>query len=97
VELDVRIGGKTHVIKLPEYIADGLCNGTNEHCILALPGVAVTITYAGLVLAQFSLSISNDMSNLSLSLWVGATAAGIFADAWLGGIPRVCSGITYCR
>jgi hypothetical protein len=30
VELDVRVGGKSHVITVPEYVADGLCGGTGE-------------------------------------------------------------------
>jgi hypothetical protein len=50
VELDVRIGSKSHIIKVPEYIADGLRNDTctNERRGLTWSGVAVTISYGGI-------------------------------------------------
>jgi hypothetical protein len=93
IELDVRIGGKSHKVTAPKYIADGLCKGTNEHKGLTWLGVVVTILHAALVVTQFTLFVSNCMSVVSGSLWISATVAGIVVTAWLTGFPLVCSGI----
>jgi hypothetical protein len=94
VKLDVRVGQERHVITVPQHIADGLCGGTGEHRPITFPFVIVTISYVGLVVTQFGLSLTKGLSSLSVSLWGAATAAAIMATACLGGFPLVCSGIT---
>jgi len=96
VKLDVRVGQKSHVITVPEYVANGLCDGTGENRSVTWPFVIVTILYAALVVTQFGLSFTKGLSGLSVSLWGAATTAAILATAWLGGFPLVCSGISYC-
>jgi hypothetical protein len=93
VELDVRVGDKSHKVTAPPYVADGLCTGTNEHRGLTWLGMIGTVTYAALVVTQFVLFVSNCMSVVSGSLWGAATAAGIVVTAWLTGFPLVCSGV----
>jgi hypothetical protein len=93
VELDVRVGNKSHMVAAPEYIADGLCTGTKNHRELTWLGVIATVMYAILVLIQFGVFVSDGMSGVSASLWSAATAAGVVATAWLRGFPMVCSGI----
>ena len=93
VELDVRVGDKSHKVTAPQYIADGLCTGTNEHSGLSWLGLIVTVSYAALVVTQFVLFISNCISVISCLLWSAATVAGIVVTAWLRGFPLVCSGV----
>jgi hypothetical protein len=93
VELDVRVGDKSHKVTAPQYIVDGLCTGTNEHRGLSWSGMLATVAYAGLLVTQFVLFFSNYMSIISGSLWGAATAASILVSAWLTGFPLVCSGV----
>ena len=94
VELDVRVGNKSHIVAAPEYVADGLRTGTKNHRELTWLGVIATVTYAGLVVIQFLLFVSYGMSGVSASLWGAATVAGVVVNAWLRGFPMVSSGIT---
>ena len=94
MKLNVRVGDKSHIITVPEYIADGLSDGTIQPGGLAWLSVAVTVVYIGFLLsAQLVLIVLNGISAISASLWGGATIAAIVATAWLGGSPLVCSGI----
>lgn len=93
VELDVRVGDKSHNVRAPRYVADGLCRGTCEHRGLTWLGIVVTITYAGLLVLQFVLFLENSLAPISVSLWGIATIVGILVTASLAGIPLVCSGV----
>jgi len=93
VKLDVRVGDKSHIATVPEYIADGLSAGTIQPRGLAWLSMAATAVYIGLVGAQMGLFVSEGISVISASVWGGATLAAIVATAWVGGSPLVCSGI----
>ena len=93
VTVDVRFWSKSHKVTVPEYVADGLREGTRRNRVLEWSGMIITVAYAGLLITQFALFALNDMSGVSASLYAMATLAGITATAYLRGFPLVCSGI----
>jgi hypothetical protein len=71
VKLDVRVGDKSHIATVPEYIADGLSQRTIQPGGLAWLSIFVTFVYAGLVGTQMVLFALRGMSVVSASLWGG--------------------------
>lgn len=89
MKLNVRVGDESHIITVPEYIADGLNYGTIQPISLAWLSVVVIVVYIFLMGADCP---EWHISDFGLTLG-GATIAAIVATAWLGGSPLVCSGI----